>query len=176
MSVKNTLYQSRSYQGSIISVSCLRRSQWEGHQWFRANSFAVMSLNAFFTRMKSGSLVSRLYKSDLLLPHLLLLNTYFQREKKCILLNSKFSNSIKLKSGALNRLEFRGSTDPSYFQAPGTHQQIQDITDPSRGGNQMGNFNFLMIPKWILLSFQYIRMGEKEFLNLVTVLTLHIDP
>ena len=26
------------------------------------------------------------------------------------------------------------------------------------------------------MSFQYIRMGEKEFLNLVTVLTLHIDP
>ena len=47
---------------------------------------------------------------------------------------------------------------------------------PPRGGNQMRNFNFLMIPKWILLSFQYIRMGEKEFLNLVTVLTLHIDP
>ena len=45
----------------------------------------------------------------------------------------------------------------------------------SRGGNQMGKFNFLMIPKWILLSFQYIRMGEKEFLNLVTVFTLHID-
>ena len=31
-------------------------------------------------------------------------------------------------------------------------------------------------PKWILMSFQYIRMGEKEFLNLVTILTLHIDP
>ena len=43
-----------------------------------------------------------------------------------------------------------------------------------RGGNQMGIFNFSMIPKWILLAFQYIRTGEKEFLNLVTVLTLHI--
>ena len=31
-------------------------------------------------------------------------------------------------------------------------------------------------PKWILLSFQYIRTGKKEFLNLEFVLTLHIDP
>ena len=31
-------------------------------------------------------------------------------------------------------------------------------------------------PKWISMSFQYIRSGKKEFLNLVTVLTLHIDP
>ena len=31
-------------------------------------------------------------------------------------------------------------------------------------------------PKWISMSFQYIRTGKKEFLNLVTVLTLHIDP
>ena len=46
----------------------------------------------------------------------------------------------------------------------------------SRGGNQMVKFNFLMIPKWILLSFRYIRTEKKEFLNLVTVLTLHIDP
>ena len=45
----------------------------------------------------------------------------------------------------------------------------------SRGGNQMGKSNFSIIPKWILLSFQYIITGEKEFLNLVTVLTLHID-
>ena len=30
-------------------------------------------------------------------------------------------------------------------------------------------------PKWILLSFQYIRTGKKEFLNLVIALTLHID-
>ena len=44
-----------------------------------------------------------------------------------------------------------------------------------RGGNQMGKSNFSMIPKWIILSFQYTRTGEKEFLNLVTVLTLHID-
>ena len=34
----------------------------------------------------------------------------------------------------------------------------------------MGKLNFLMIPKWILLSFQYIRTEKKEFLNLVTVL------
>ena len=31
-------------------------------------------------------------------------------------------------------------------------------------------------PKWILLSLQYIRTGKKEFLNLESVLTLHIDP
>ena len=31
-------------------------------------------------------------------------------------------------------------------------------------------------PKWISMSFQYIRSGKKEFLNLVTILTLHIDP
>ena len=43
-------------------------------------------------------------------------------------------------------------------------------------GDQMGRCNFLMIPKWILLSIQYIRTGENEFLNLVTVLILHIDP
>ena len=36
--------------------------------------------------------------------------------------------------------------------------------------------NFLKVPKWILLWFQYIRPGKKEFLNLVSILTLHIGP
>ena len=30
-------------------------------------------------------------------------------------------------------------------------------------------------PKWISMSFQYIRVGKTEFLNLVTIFTLHID-
>ena len=45
-----------------------------------------------------------------------------------------------------------------------------------RGGTNKTKVNFFMVPRWILLSLQYIRMGKKEFLNLVTVLTLHIDP
>ena len=32
-----------------------------------------------------------------------------------------------------------------------------------------------MVPRWILLSLQYMRTGKKEFLNLASVLTLHID-
>ena len=46
----------------------------------------------------------------------------------------------------------------------------------SRGGTYKTKVNFLMVPRWILLSLQYIRTGGKEFLNLVSVLTLHIDP
>ena len=45
-----------------------------------------------------------------------------------------------------------------------------------RGGTIETKIDFLKVFKWILLSFQYIRTGKKEFLNLVTVLTLHIDP
>ena len=29
-------------------------------------------------------------------------------------------------------------------------------------------------PRWILMSFQHISMGENDFLNLVVILTLHI--
>ena len=36
--------------------------------------------------------------------------------------------------------------------------------------------NFLKVPKWILLWFQYIRPGKKEFLDLESILTLHIGP
>ena len=46
----------------------------------------------------------------------------------------------------------------------------------SRGGTNRTKINFLMFPKWILLWFQYIRPGKKEFLDLVHVLTLHISP
>ena len=42
------------------------------------------------------------------------------------------------------------------------------------GGNQMKKINFLVNPKWILLSFQYIRMVKKEFLIIGSILTLHI--
>ena len=44
------------------------------------------------------------------------------------------------------------------------------------GGTYKTKVNFLMVPRWILLSLQYIRTGKKEFLNLKSVLTLHIDP
>ena len=45
------------------------------------------------------------------------------------------------------------------------------------GGGTIGTkTDFLKVFKWILLSFQYIRTGKNEFLNLVTVLTLHTDP
>ena len=44
-----------------------------------------------------------------------------------------------------------------------------------RGGTMGAKTNFLKVPKWILLWFQYIRPGKKDFLNLVTVLNLHID-
>ena len=43
-----------------------------------------------------------------------------------------------------------------------------------RGGNKMKKINFLVNPKWILLSFQYIRMVKKEFLIIGSILTLHI--
>ena len=47
-------------------------------------------------------------------------------------------------------------------------------TIKSRGGNKMKKINFLVNPKWILLSFQYIRMVKKEFLIIGSILTLHI--
>ena len=47
-------------------------------------------------------------------------------------------------------------------------------THSTRGGNQMKKINFLVNPKWILLSFQYIRMVKKEFLIIGSILTLHI--
>ena len=47
------------------------------------------------------------------------------------------------------------------------------VTD--RGGTIGTKIDFLKVFKWILLWFQYIRPGKKEFLNLVTVLNLHID-
>ena len=46
----------------------------------------------------------------------------------------------------------------------------------SRGVTNRTKIDFLKVPKWILLWFQYIRPGEKEFLDLVHVLTLHISP
>ena len=46
----------------------------------------------------------------------------------------------------------------------------------SRGGTYKTKVNFLIVPRWILLSFQYIRPRKKEFLNLVSVLTPHIWP
>ena len=46
---------------------------------------------------------------------------------------------------------------------------------PIRGGTIGTKIDFLKVFKWILLWFQYIRPGKKEFLNLVTVLNLHID-
>ena len=44
------------------------------------------------------------------------------------------------------------------------------------GGANKTKVHFLMVPRWILLSLQYIRTGKKEFSNLASVLTLHIDP
>ena len=45
-----------------------------------------------------------------------------------------------------------------------------------RGGTIGPKINFLKVPKWILLWFQYIRSGKKEFLDLESILTLHIGP
>ena len=57
------------------------------------------------------------------------------------------------------------------------HSTAQNSPVHSRGGGTIETkTDFLKVFKWILLSFQYIRTGKKEFLNLVTVLTLHIDP
>ena len=46
----------------------------------------------------------------------------------------------------------------------------------NRGGTIGPKINFLKVPKWILLWFQYIRSGKKEFLDLESILTLHIGP
>ena len=53
-----------------------------------------------------------------------------------------------------------------------------DILPPhvARGGTIGPKINFLKVPKWILLWFQYIRSGKKEFLDLESILTLHIGP
>ena len=51
-------------------------------------------------------------------------------------------------------------------------QKLQISCTRSRGGGP--NHDSQMF-KWILLWCQYIRPGKKDFLNLVTVLNLHID-
>ena len=53
---------------------------------------------------------------------------------------------------------------------------LRNHTGIIRGGTMGAKTNFLKVPKWILLWFQYIRPGKKEFLNLVSILTLHIGP
>ena len=54
--------------------------------------------------------------------------------------------------------------------------QIMLVWDIDRGGTMGAKTNFLKVPKWILLWFQYIRSGKKEFLDLESILTLHIGP
>ena len=59
------------------------------------------------------------------------------------------------------------------FSFPTVRMKLSPYT---RGGTNKTKVNFLMVPRWILLSLQYIRTGKKEFSNLEFVLTLHIDP
>ena len=53
---------------------------------------------------------------------------------------------------------------------------LRDFLSSVRGGTMGAKTNFLKVPKWILLWFQYIRPGKKEFLDLESILTLHIGP
>ena len=53
---------------------------------------------------------------------------------------------------------------------------MRAMPNTNRGGTIGPKINFLKVPKWILLWFQYIRPGKKEFLDLESILTLHIGP
>ena len=72
--------------------------------------------------------------------------------------------------------EGRGGETDWVWKKPNVGLVTERHWTEGRGGGTIGTkIDFLKVFKWILLWFQYIRPGKKEFVNLVTVLNLHID-